>query len=156
MTVRRLSICCCSVTQSCLTLCDPMTAVHQASLSFIICWSLFKLMSVCQWCHPNILSSIVPLSSCLQSLPASGSFPMSQVFASGGQSTEASASASVLPVNIQDWFPLGLTGFISLHPRDSQEYSPTPQLKSINSSMQLSLWSNSHIVHDRWRNHSFD
>ena len=67
-----------------------------------------------QWCHPTISSSVVPFSSCLQSCPASGSFPMSQFFASGGQSIGVSASASVLPMNIQDWFPLGLTGWISL------------------------------------------
>ena len=63
-----------------------------------------------QWCHPNISSSVIPFSSCLQSFPASGSFPMSQLFASSGQNIGASASTSVLPVNIQDWFPLGLTG----------------------------------------------
>ena len=67
-----------------------------------------------RWCHPTISSSVVPFSSCLQSFPASGSFPMNQFFASGGQSIGVSASASVLPVNIQDWFPLGLTGLISL------------------------------------------
>ena len=67
-----------------------------------------------RWCHPTISSSIVPFSSCLQSFPASGSFPMSQYFTSGGQSIRVSASASVLPVNIQDWFPLGLTELISL------------------------------------------
>ena len=67
-----------------------------------------------QWCHPTISSSVVPFSSCLQSFPASGSFPMSQFFASGGQSIEVSASASVLPMNIYDWFPLGWTGWISL------------------------------------------
>ena len=65
-----------------------------------------------QWCHPTISSSVIPFSPCLQSFPASGSFPMSQFFASGGQSI--SASASVLPMNIQDWFPLGWTGWISL------------------------------------------
>ena len=65
-----------------------------------------------QWCHPTISSSVVPFSSCLQSFPASGSFPMSQLFASGGQSVGVSASASVLPMNIQDWFPLGWTGLI--------------------------------------------
>ena len=75
-----------------------------------------------QWCHPAISSSVVPFSSCLQSSPASESFTMSQFFASGGQSIWVSASASVLPMNIQDWFPLGLTG-----PRDYQESSPTPQ-----------------------------
>ena len=67
-----------------------------------------------QWCHLTISSSVVPFSSCLQSFPAWGSFPMSQLFASGGQSIGVSASTSVLPVNIQDWFPLGLTGWISL------------------------------------------
>ena len=66
------------------------------------------------WCHPTILSSVIPFSSCLQSFPASGSFPMSQFFTSGGQSIGVSASASVLPMNIQDWFPLGLTGLVSL------------------------------------------
>ena len=65
-------------------------------------------------CHPTISSSVIPFSSCPQSLPASGSFPMSQLFASGGRSIGVSASASVLPVNIQDWFPLGWTGWISL------------------------------------------
>ena len=64
-----------------------------------------------QWCHPTILSSVVPFSSHLQSFPASGSFPMSQFFASGSQSIGVSASASVLPMNIQDWFPLGLIGW---------------------------------------------
>ena len=67
-----------------------------------------------RWCHPTISSSVIPFSSCLQSFPASGSFPMSQFFASGGQNFGASASASILPMNIQDWFPLGLTGLISL------------------------------------------
>ena len=67
-----------------------------------------------QWCHPTTSSSVVPFSSCLQSFPASGSFLMSQVITSGGQSIRASALASVLPINIQDWFPLGLTDLISL------------------------------------------
>ena len=68
----------------------------------------------CWWCHPTISSSVVPFSSHLQSFPASGFFPMSRFFTSGGQSSEVSASASVLPMNIQDWFPLGLTWWISL------------------------------------------
>ena len=67
-----------------------------------------------RWCHPTISSSVVPFPSCLQSFPASGSFPMSQLFTSGGQSIGVSASTSVLPMNIQDWFPLGWTGWISL------------------------------------------
>ena len=67
-----------------------------------------------QWCHPTILSSVIPFSSCLQSFPASGSFPMNRFFASGGQSIGTSVSESVLPMNIQDRFPLGWTGLISL------------------------------------------
>ena len=78
-----------------------------------------------QWCHPTISSSVVPFSSCLQSFPASGSFPVRQFFASDGQSIGASASAWVLPTNIQDWFPLGLTGLISLSSNGlSKEFSP--------------------------------
>ena len=73
------------------------------------------------WCYPNISSSVVPVSSCFQFFPASGSFPRSQFFASGGQSISASASASVLPMNVQDWSPLGLTGLISLQ-RFSQPF----------------------------------
>jgi len=85
-----------------------------------------------QWCEPTISSSVVPFSSRLQSFPASGSFQMSQFFAPGGQSIRVSGSAPVLPMNIQDWFPLvGLAGS-PCHPRDSQASSPTPQFKSIN------------------------
>ena len=69
---------------------------------------------LCWWCHPTISSSVIPFSSCLQSFPASGSFQVSQLFVSGGQSIGVSTSTSVLPMNIQDWFPLGLTGLISL------------------------------------------
>ena len=82
-----------------------------------------------QWCHPTISSSVVPFSSCPQSFPASGSFPMSQLFTSGGQSIGVSASASVLQMNTQDCFPLGWTGWISLQSKDSKESSPTPQFK---------------------------
>ena len=88
-----------------------------------------------QWCHPTISSSVVPFSSCPQSLPASGSFPVSQLFSWGGQSIGVSASASVPPMNTQDWSPLGWAGWTSCSPRDSQESSPTPQFKNINSSM---------------------
>ena len=96
----------------CLT--TPWTAACQASLSFTISGSLLKLCPLIRWCHPSISFSVIPFYSCPQSFPASESFPMSHLFESGGQSTGASASASVLPVNIQDWFPLGLTGLISL------------------------------------------
>ena len=84
-----------------------------------------------RWCHPAISSSVVPFPSCLQSFPASGSFPMSWFFASGGQSIGVSASASVLPMNIQDWFPLGWTGVLAV--QGTQESSPIPQFKSTNS-----------------------
>ena len=85
------------------------------------------------WCHPTISSSVIRFSSCLQSFPASGSFSMSQFFPLGGQSTGVSASASVLPVNIQEWFPLRLVGS-PWYPKDSQVSSQIPQFKSINSS----------------------
>ena len=93
------------------TLCDIMA--RQASLSIINSWSLLKL-SIKSVMPSNHLILFIPFSSCLQSLPASRSFPMSQSFASGGQSIGVSASASVFPMNIQHWFPLGLTGLISL------------------------------------------
>ena len=108
------------------------------------------------WCHPTILSSVVPFSSCYQSFPASESFPMSQLFASAGQSIESSASASVLPMNIQDWFPLGLTGLI-LHSKGlSRVFSNTTVQKHQFFSTQLSLWSNSHIRTWLLENNSFD
>ena len=106
--------CCCCVTELCLTICDPMTAACQApcpSLSTRVCSDSCPLS---QWCCLTISSSAAPFSFCLQSFPASGSFPKSQLFASGGQSVGASASTSVLSMNIQSWFPLGLTGLISL------------------------------------------
>ena len=109
------------------------------------------------WWHTTISSSVILFSSCLQSFPASGSFPMSQFFKSGGQSIRASVSASVPPINIQDWFPLGLTGLISLQSRNSQESSPTPQFKTINPSVLSFLYSPTLTsIPDSWRNHSFD
>ena len=99
-----------------------------------------------RWCHPTISSSVVPFSSCLQSFPASGSFPTSQFFASGGQSIGVSASASVLPINTQDWSPLGWTGWISLQSKGlSRVFSNTTVQKHQFFSVQFSLWSNSHI-----------
>ena len=84
-----------------------------------------------QWCHPAISSSVMPFSSCPQSLPASESFPMSQLFTWGGQSIEVSASASVLPMNIQDWFSLGWTGWISLQSKGlSRVFSNTNSSKA--------------------------
>ena len=97
------------------------------------------------WCHPAISCWVVPFSSCPQSLPASESFPMSQLFAWGGQSTGVSASASVLPKNTQGWTPLGWTGWISLQSKGlSRVCSNTTVQKHQFFSTQLSLWSNSH------------
>ena len=99
-----------------------------------------------QWCYPTISSSVVPFSSCPQSFPESGSFPLSQFFPSGSQSIGASALASVLPMNIQDWFPLGLTGWISLQTKGlSRVFSNTTDQKHQFFGAQLSLQSNSHI-----------
>ena len=99
-----------------------------------------------RWCHPTISSSVVTFSSCPQSLPASGSFQMSQFFASGGQNIGVSASMSVLPMNTQDWFPLGWTGWISLQSKGlSRVFSNTTVQKHQFFSAQLSSQSNSHI-----------
>ena len=109
----------------------PWTAAYQASLS--INNSQRACSNSCpssRWCHPTISSSVIPFSSCLQSFPALGSFQMSQFFTLGSQSIGVSASTSVLPMNIQDWFPLGLTVGSPCCPRDSQEPSPTPSSKA--------------------------
>ena len=99
-----------------------------------------------QWCHPAISSSVVPFSSCPQSFLASGSFQMSQLFASGGQTIGVSASISVLPMNTQDWSPLGWVGWISLQSKGlSRVFSKTTVQKHQFFGTQLSLWSNSHI-----------
>ena len=102
-----------------------------------------------QWYHPAMSSSVVPFFSCPQSLPTSESFPMNQLFSWGGQSTGVSALASFLPKNTQGWSPCS--------PRDSQESSPTPQFKSINSSA-LSFLHGPTVtsIHDYWKNHSLD
>ena len=99
-----------------------------------------------QWCHPTISSSVIPFSSCPQSFPASGSFPISQFFASGAQSIGVSGSVSVLPMNIQNCFPLGLTGWISLQSKWlSRVFSNTPAQKRQFFSTKFPLWSKSHI-----------
>ena len=99
-----------------------------------------------RWCHPTISSSVIPFSSCPQSLPTSGSFPMSQLFAWGGQGTGVSASASVLPLNTQDWSPLGWTSWISLQSKGlSRVFSNTTVQKHQFFGTQLSSQSNSHI-----------
>ena len=110
-----------------------------------------------RWCHLTISSSVIPFFSCLQSFPASGSFPMNQLFASDGQNIGVTASTSVLPMNTQDWFPLGWTVWISWQSKGLSRVFSIPRFKSINSSA-LSLLYNSTLtsIHDYWKNHSLD
>ena len=126
-----------------LTLCEPIyCSILCPSPNY---WSLLKLISICQWCHPAISSSVVPFSH-LHFFPGSGPFPINQFFPSGGQSIGVSALASVLPMNIQDWFPLGLTGWISVLSKGlSRVFFNTIVQKHQFFSAQLSLWSNSPI-----------
>ena len=129
----------------------PRTAACQASLSITKSQSLPKLMSIELVMPSNISSSVIPFSSCLQSFPASGSFQMSQLFASGGQSIGVSASISVLPMDIQDWFPLGWTGWISLQSKELSRVFFNTTFKSINSSALSSLYSPTLTsIHDYW------
>ena len=134
-----------SVAQSCPTLCDPMECsmsglhVHHQLPEFI------QTRPLNQWCHPTRSSSVVLFSSCLQTFPALGSFPMSQFFTSGGQSIGLSASISVLPMNIQDWFPLGWTGWISLKSKGLSRVSNTTVQMHQFFGTQLSSQSNSHL-----------
>ena len=160
----RLIHCCCSVTKSRPTLCDPMDYSTPGFLSYTISWSLLKFLSIESMMLSNhlILCCLLLLPS---SFPTTGSWPMSWLFASGGQSVGVSPSTSVLPINTQDWSPLGGTGWIprrsfqwsSDHLEDSQESSPTPQFKSINSAV-LSFFYSPTLTsrYDYWKNHSFD
>ena len=133
---------------------DWSTPVHYFSLSPRACSNPCPSS---RWCHPAISSSVIPFSYCPQSFPASGSFPLSQLFASDGQSIGAWASPLVLLMNIQDWFPLGWTGCSPCSPRDSQEPSPALSFKSITTSV-LSLLYVLIITskHDYWKSQSFD
>ena len=124
----------------------PWTTACRAFLSITSSWTCSNSCPLSWWCYSTISSSIVPFSSCLWPFPASGSFPRSQFFASGGQSIGVSASASVLPMNIQDWFPLGWTGLISLLSKGlSRVFSNTTVQKHQFFGAQFSLWFNSHI-----------
>ena len=151
------SHCCCSVAQSCLTLWPH--GLHHArcpcpSPSPGACTNSCPLS---QWCHPTILSSVIPFSFCLQSFLISGSFLMSQLFTSGGQNIGASASASVPPMNIQDLFPLGMTGLISLQSKElSGVFSNTTVQKHQFFGAQHSLWPNSLIHTWLLENHNFN
>ena len=144
----------CSVVSDTVT---PWTAASQASLSFINSWSLSKLMSVESVMPSNHLILCHPLLSCLQSFPASGSFPRSQFFKSGGQSTGVSASASVLSMNSQDWFPLGLIGLILLFKGHSRVFLSTTVQKQILWCLVLVFFIfQLSYLHANWKNHSFD
>ena len=145
---------CCSVVSNSL----PLHGLQHVrlpcpSLSPGVCSNLCPMS---QWCYLTISSSATLFSICLQSFSTSRSFPKSPLFTSGGQSTGASASASVSPMNIQGGLPLGLV-WSPCSPRDSQKSFPAPQFKSINSSA-LSLLYGSPLtsIHDYWKNHSFD
>ena len=142
-----VSCCCCSVIQLCSILCN-----HGLQHSKLPCPS--PSPKVCSdscplswWCHPTISSSVTPFSFCLQSFPTSGSFPVNQFFTSGGQNIWASASASVLPMNIQDWFPLVLTGWISLQSKG---------LSVIFLVLSFLYGSTVTSTHDHWKNRSLD
>ena len=142
-------IICCSVSQLCLTLCNPMDC-SMPGFPVLCCLMEFAQTHV-HWVGDaiqlmSVSSSVIPFSSCPQSLPASGSFPMSQLFTCGSQSIGVSASAPVLLMNIQDWFPIGLTGWISLQSKGlSRVFSSTTVQKHQFFDAQLLLWSNSHI-----------
>ena len=152
-----ISLHCCSVTKVC-----PALGPHGLQLTRLPCPSpspraCSNSCPLSQWCHPTVSSSFMPFSSCLESFPVPGSFPMSWLFASGGQRIGASASASILPMNIQGWFPLGLTGLIPLQSRGLSRVLSRPQFKSISSSV-LSLLYGPVLtsICDYWKNHSFD
>ena len=140
-----------SVSQLYLSYCDPMLPCPSQTLG-----AFSNSCPLSQWCHPTISSSVVPFS-CFQSFPASGSFLMSQFFTSGGQNIGVSASASVLPVNIQDWFPLGWTGCISLHSKGlSKVFSNTTVQKHQFFGIQLLYSPTLTSIHDYWKKQSFD
>ena len=135
----------------------PWTRVRQAFLSITNSCSLLKLMSIELVMSSNHLSLCHPFLLLPSAFPESGSFPVSQLFLSGGQSIGVSASASVLPINIQDWFPLVWIGWMSCSPRDAQESSPTPQFKSISSLVLSFLYGPTLTsIHDYWKDHGLD
>ena len=147
-----------SVAQFCVRLfVTQRPAAHQASLSITNSQSLLKLMSIASWCQPTISSPVVPFSCHLQSFPASGSFPMSQFFTSGGQSIRVSAPESVLPINIQDWFPLGWMGWISLQSKGLSRVFSNITVQSFNSQVLSFLYSPTLTsIYDYWKSNSFD
>ena len=147
-----------SVAQSCPALCDPMAcSTPGLPVHHHLPRARSNSCPSSRWCHPTISSSVVPFSCHLPSFSASGSFQMSQFFTSGGQSIGVSASASVPPMNTQDWSLLGWTGWISLQSKGlSRVFSNTTVQKHQFFSAQLSLYSTLTSIHDHWKNHSFD
>ena len=142
-----------SVTQSCLTLCDPMDC---STPGFPVQHQLSELVQThVHWVSDAIL--YCPLLLNLQFFPASGSFPMSQFSASGDQSIGVSASPSVFPMNVQDWFPLEWIGWISLHSKRLSRVFSNTTVKNINSSVLIFLYNPTLTsIHDHWKNHSLD
>ena len=135
----------------------PWSAAHQASLSMTNSQRLLKLMSIALVMSSNHLIICHPLLLLPSIFPSNMVFTMSQFFPSGGQSIGVSASASILSMNIQGWFPLGWIVGSPCSPRDSQESSPTPQFKSINSLALSFLYSPTLTsIHDYWKNHTLD
>ena len=135
----------------------PWTVARQVSLSITNSWSLLKLMSIKSLTPSTISSSIIPFFSCSQSFLESRSFRVSQFFSSGGQSVGVSALVSVLPMNIQEWFPLGWTNWISLQSKGLLRVFSNNTVQKHNSSMLSFLYSPTLTsIHDYWKNHSFD
>ena len=144
---------------SCLVMSDFLQSLDCSTPGFLVHHQLPELTQThvhsSQWCYPTISSSVIPFSSCLQSLPASRTFPESQLLASGGQSIGVPTSASVLPMNIQGWFPVGWTGLILLLSKGlSRAFSNTTVQKHQFFGVQLSCSPTLTSIHDHWKNHS--
>ena len=147
-------MCCCSVTKLFWFFEAPWTAASQSLLPCTICWSSLKLMSLSWWCHPIIVSSLASFSSWPQSFPASGSFLRSRLFTLGGHRIGAAAAASVLPMSIQGWFPLGLIDFISKESKQlSIVFSSITISKHQFFSAQLLYGPTLTAIHDYWKTH---
>ena len=144
LTYIQICCCCCSVTKLCPTIVTPWTAASQASLTFTTSQSWLYSCPLNWWCYPIISSSVALFSSFSQSFPASGSFQWGRLFTSGSQYIGPPAPASVLPMNIQHWFSLGLTGLILLSKGLSRVFSSTTIWKHQFFSSQPPLWYKSH------------
>ena len=145
------------VTKTCPSLCDLLDCRTPGSSVLHYLSKFVEIHIHCQWCYLSISPSASSFSFCLPSFPASGPFSMRQLFTSGGQSVGVTASASVLPMNTQDWFHLGLTGLISQQTKGLLRVFPNTTIGSINSlAVRLLYGPTLPFIHDCWRNHSFD